>query len=814
MEYRTTERGTLSMFLNELNIDVQIYQEEVKKPNTSSVVLVPVQNNSEKTNQLLLKWSDKEGQLTQKDIDEASQVVFQEWERVFPLYKIERAFVDISSRGAIEIYVTFDATNVFSNTQIRNIKKTISELLEKEIKNVSEKSFEKMDEVVTIRSENNHINNQVSLAQQKLSDAEKNHRRVELELRERFNSLKQENSNLQMSLQQSKADELNQKETIGHLTLQIERQQRTLNELSDGKTSREVESEERYRHLQEQLDDLNYKLRQTSQELLEKQREVQQLQTIVSDNERYVASLQADYNQLRESNNSQVEQLLQENDVLKSDLVTYQNNELNGKKEVQLVKNELRQISLEKENLQEELQQKLQRIEYENNELRIVLQENQVFEDKTQQELVQTTRDLNETHEKIEQLETENSLLTHEWESRYQNLSLEKEDLIAAYNTSRQLEMERQNELIQLKNRLITLEQGLQQAGLEQQRVVARWESRVADEEREKNRIIQQADVEKEQLTKSKEQEIKRLSERLEQQRELVDKLMATNTETQTSWQENYELLETNYRSAREKSNQLEQEITRLVQENKYLEQRLSSGEVKNTEVTPNPIISNPIIEDVAESTLEAIIQEPILASTSIDEVVENKEEEAVASEVKDVSYEEDYDYDYSYDEDESSYDYSEYYYEEEYDYDYDYAYSEVDDLVSYDAETIREDIEELLDSSDEEGTEKISKKDYAIYEDHLDKLKRRLEKTEDVEFKAFVTPKMKKFTKFKNKFDEEVVSPKFFSRKYKIEENLFNQLKAYVLMSRHLEVLAGDNDEEDYGYEDDYDYGYEYEYE
>ncbi|MDT2831821.1 hypothetical protein P7H62_12765 [Vagococcus carniphilus] len=827
------------MFLDELNIDVQIYQEEVKKPNTASVVLLPLQNKSEVTNQLLLKWSDREGNLTQKDIDDASQVVFKEWERIFPLYNIERAFVDISSRGTVEVYVTFDASNIFSNTQIRNIKKTISDLFLKELKNSVNNTTAEPMERRSSHVESKHIDNQASLAQQKLSDAEKTHRRVELDLRERFNTLKKENSDLQMALQQSKADELNQKETIGHLTLQIERQQRTLNELSEGKDSRDAEAEERYRHLQEQLDDLNYKLRQSSQELLEKQREIQQLQNVVSDNDRYVTSLQADYDQLRESNNSQVEQLLQENDLLKSDLITYQNNELNDKQQVQAVKNEIRQINLEKENIQEELTQKLQRIEYENNELRTVLKENQVFEDKTQQDLVQTTRDLNTTREKLKQLETENSLLTHEWESRFQKVSIEKDELATAYNTSRQLEMERQNELIQLKDRLMTLEQNLQQAGLEQQRVVTKWESRVADEQREKDRIVQQANIEKEQFTRNKEQEIQRLSERLEQQQQLVDKLMATNTETQTSWQENYQLLETNYKNAREKSSQLEQEISRLVQENQRLEQRLAGMENRKATMIPTPVIT-PVVEEVAAPSLEEIIQTPLVSIDPVQQEIDNevaslekpesKRKTKPVPEIEDIAYEEesyysyeddsedDYDYDeeyeddYGYDDDyEDDYDYD-YDYEDEYDDDDDYDYSEVDDLIGYDPETVREDVEELLDSADEEGTEKVSKKDFAVYEEHLDKLKRRLDKTEDIEFKTFVTPKMKKFNKFKNKFEEDVVAPKLFSRKYKIEEGTLNQLKAYVLMSRHLEVLAGEDDDDyDYGYEDDYDYDYDY---
>ncbi|MEG0255713.1 MAG: hypothetical protein RR554_07870 [Vagococcus sp.] len=836
------------MFLDELNIDVQIYQEETKKPNTSSIVLVPLQNNSEVINQLLLKWSDREGQLSQKAIDDASQAVFKEWGRIFPLYKIERAFFDISSRGTVEIYVTFDASNIFSNTQIRNIKKTISDLLSKELKKASEAPSSMVEDRRRPRAESTHLNNQANLAQQKLSDAEKTHRRVELDLRERFNTLKRENNELQMALQQSKADELAQKETIGHLTLQMERQQRTLSELSEGKNARDAEAEDRYRQLQEQLDDMNYKLRQSGQDLLEKQREIQQLQQVVADNERYVDGLQSDYDQLRESNNAQVEQLLQENDVLKADVISYQNDELNGKQEVQAIRNELRQLSLEKENTQEELTQKLQRIEYENSELRTVLKENQVFEDKTQQELVSATRDLNETRENLKRLETESSLLTHEWESRYQKVVTEKDELASAYNTSRQMEVERQNELIQLKDRLMVLEQNLQQAGLEQQRVVTKWETRVADEEREKERILQQANIEKEQFSRNKEQEIQRLSERLEQQQKLVEKLMATNSETQSSWQENYQLLETNYKNAREKSNQLEQEITRLMQENQRLEQRVAGMENRPVAVTTprpavTPIVEAPVIEEVIAPTLEEIIQTPVVTVDSVQQEIDNEVADLESSKVldakmEDIAYEEDSyydeeesddDYDYDYEEDSESDDeygydddydyeddYDEYGYDDDYDYDEDEddEYSEVDDLIGYDAETIREDVEELLDSSDEEGTEKISKKDFVVFEEQLDSLKRRVDKTEDVEFKTFVLPKMKKFNKFKNKFEEDVKAPKLFSRKYKIETGTFNQLKAYVLMSRHLELLAGEDEDDDYdyGYDDDYDYDYDYE--
>lgn len=833
------------MFLDELNIDVQIYQEEMKKPSTSSIVLVPLQNNSEVINQLLLKWSDREGRLSQKMIDDASQAVFKEWGRIFPLYKIERAFLDISSRGTIEIYVTFDASNIFSNTQIRNIKKTISDLLVQELKKAPETPSNVVEDRRRPRVESAHLNNQANLAQQKLSDAEKTHRRVELDLRERFNTLKRENNELQMALQQSKADELAQKDTIGHLTLQIERQQRTLTELSEGKNSRDAEAEDRYRQLQEQLDDMNYKLRQSGQDLLEKQREIQQLQQIVADNERYVDGLQSDYDQLRESNNAQVEQLLQENDVLKADLISYQNNELNDKQEVQAVRNEMRQLSLDKENIQEELTQKLQRVEYENQELRTVLKENQVFEDKTQQDLVATTRDLNETRESLKRLETESSLLTHEWESRYQKVVTEKDELATAYNTSRQMEVERQNELIQLKDRLMVLEQNLQQAGLEQNRIVTKWETRVADEEREKERILQQANIEKEQFARNKEQEIQRLSERLEQQQKLVEKLMATNSETQSSWQENYQLLETNYKNAREKSNQLEQEITRLMQENQRLEQRVASMENRPATITMpkaivEPVVETPVVEEIVAPTLEEIIQTPVVSVDSVQQEIDNEvadfetnkaldaksediayEEDSYydyeeSSEDDDYSYEDEYDDEYGYDDD---YDYDEYGYDDEYeddDEDDEYSYSEVDDLIGYDAETIREDVEELLDSADEEGTEKVSKKDFAILEEQLDSLKRRVDKTEDVEFKTFVLPKMKKFNKFKNKFEEDVKAPKLFSRKYKIETGTYNQLKAYVLMSRHLEILAGEDEDDayDYGYEDDYDYDYDYDYE
>ena len=74
---------------------------------------------------------------------------------------------------------------------------------------------------------------------------------------------------------------------------------------------------------------------------------------------------------------------------------------------------------------------------------------------------------------------------------------------------------------------------------------------------------------------------------------------------------------------------------------------------------------------------------------------------------------------------------------------------------------------------------------------------------------------KMKKFKKFKRDFEDDVKSPTLFSRKYKMETGLANQMKAYVLMSRHLSVLLDVeiSDDEYYDYDYGYDYDYDYEY-
>lgn len=805
------------MFSNELNIDVQIYQEEVKKPSNSSQVLVPIQNKSEIINQLLLKWSDRESKLTQKNIDEVTRNIFREWESTFPLYKIERAFAEVSSRGSIEVYVTFDSKNIFSNTQIRNIKKTITDLLVKELEKITVKNETTRPEQV----ESNRFRQTGTSTHKKATDVDQVQRRAELDLRDRFNTLKKENNELQMALQQSKADELSQKESIGQLKLQMERQQRVLNEMNEGKNAHNTEEKERNRQLQEQLDDVNYRLRQSSQELLERQREIQQLQLVVSDNENYINGLQADYEQLRTANNTQIEQLLEENDMLKTDLIDYRNSELDDKQKVQIIKNELHQLTLEKENIQEDLKQKLQRMEYENDELRTVFKENQVFEDKTQQDLNETTRELTKFRDDVKRLETENSLLTREWETRYQNLSNEKEELAIAYNSSRQMDVERQNELIQLKNNVVSLEQNLQQAGLEQQRSVSLWEERVSKEERETTRILQQATLDKEQFSRNKEQEIKRLSDRLAQQQGLVDKLMLSQKETQENWQENYQLLETNYKTARDRSTQLEQEISRLLQDNQLLETKLAGLEQRNTRVVSPVIPVAPVVAAVVAPSVAAIVEQNNIVNDSLQAEIDNEvasldvPKAKVAPKVeKEIAYEEEVeteaaDSDYDYDYDEYGYD-DEYEYDDEYD---DDDVNETDDLLGYDAETVKEDIEELLDNTDDEDIEKVSKKDFAIFEERIDGLKRLFEKTEDVDFKNFVAPKMKKYNKLKNKLDEDVKGPKLFSPKYKIESGLFNEIKAYALMSRHLQLLAGEDDEEEYDYDGyDYDYGYDYE--
>lgn len=181
-----------------------------------------------------------------------------------------------------------------------------------------------------------------------------------------------------------------------------------------------------YQKIQEALEETNSKLRQHQQELLEKQRKIQHLQSVVTENERYVASLQSDYDQLRESSNFQLEKILEENDRLNSELIDYKNKELEHKESIQLVKAEMRQIMLETENTQEQLKQKLQRVQRENEELRIIINENQKFEEKTHEELIQTTRELAKVNDLLRHLQKEKELLNKEWETKYGLISIEK----------------------------------------------------------------------------------------------------------------------------------------------------------------------------------------------------------------------------------------------------------------------------------------------------------------------------------------------------------------------------------------------------
>ena len=110
------------MPLEEFDIDVQLYQDETKKPDEQSVILLPVQNIAAKKNQLLLKWSNRKVKLSQSIISKAVELFLSSWENTFSLYPIERVFLDYTTREKVELLVTFDASRLYSNTQIRNIK--------------------------------------------------------------------------------------------------------------------------------------------------------------------------------------------------------------------------------------------------------------------------------------------------------------------------------------------------------------------------------------------------------------------------------------------------------------------------------------------------------------------------------------------------------------------------------------------------------------------------------------------------------------------------------------------------------------------
>ncbi|MEG2707555.1 MAG: hypothetical protein RR968_00330, partial [Vagococcus sp.] len=242
---------------------------------------------------------------------------------------------------------------------------------------------------------------------------------------------------------------------------------------------------------------------------------------------------------------------------------------------------------------------------------------------------------------------------------------------------------------------------------------------------------------------------------------------------------------------AKQQTAELEMEVSRLTQENRLLASKLAqlSQEPALSVVAPLEEDLDEVIEKEVAELEEAII--PVVEpAEKTEEYFDYAEEEEVVSEEES---------DYGYDED-------------EYDYDSDYDYHEVDDLINYNPETIEEDVEEFLDNKDEEGKEKISKKDYALYELYLEHLPELVEQGKELPFNSFVEPKMKKFKKFSRDLEDGVKTPSLFSRKYKVPTGLANQMKAYVLMSRHLSILLGVDVEEDeyYGYEYDYEYDYD----
>lgn len=799
----TSRRGG-HVLSDELNVDVQIYQDELKKPTSSSLMLIPLSEESTTRNQLLLRWSNVGKELSQSDIESLSKRFFISWEEQFPLYQVERAFVDRHPRRPIEFYITFQASNIYSNTQIRNIKKKAPNLLRKELQTVYQEANVRVS-AGQETTESSQLNQRMSLLQQQLSDSEQSQRRIESEWQDKLLQLQRENNDLQLRLQQSKSEELAKKDQIGRLTLELEKQQRLLDQKETHYSETTTGIEVKYRGLQEELEDLTYQYRQTTQELFEKQREIQNLQYEVTNHDQLVQSLQLDFDRLKEANNQQIQQLMSENETLKQDIITYQTQDLETRRATQGIqsemlglKNDVARLSLEKETIKDEYLLQTQRIETENKELHTILSENQAFEEQMQSELLLTTQELNAQVEKARQLELEMSRIQQEWETRQRTVQLENDNLSVSLENARQLERERQAELINLNEHIVSQEQALQMARLEKDRLTTKWKTRIAEIEREKEELLKQTQLEKEQFVRSKELEIQRLTERLQQQQGLVEQLMKNQQESQSSWQGNYKQLEENYQKIKEQSTQFEQEVIRLRQENRLLEgkKEISSSMFYEEEpVMPVSSIEVPVIETLTSDIVvpeitESVTETPVLTP--------------VTPEISDM-YTDDKDYDY---EDE---------YEDEYDYEYDYDYED-DSFLGYHKESIEEDIEEYFDDIDDDSITKVSKQDYQELEEHLDSLKKRFKETPNEEaFKLVAHAKMKKFKKFESKFENDVKKPRLFSRKYKMEEGLLNQAKGYALISYHLGYLLGDLDnDDDYDYddyEDDYDYDYDYDY-
>lgn len=704
------------MPLEESVIDVQLYQDETKKPTERSIILLPVQNITTKKNQLLLKWSNRKQKLSQSIITKAVTLFMAEWEKIFSLYPIDRVFLDYTAHERIELLVTFDASRLYSNTQIRNIKTNAPRIFKETMREAYDQlgileQPSQTNGTFTGMDYDNYDNTQVRVP----------------------------------SISQSTSTSKNH-------------------------------------HSQDFLDD----------GLLEKQQRIYELEQKIAENAQVIKSFELDLKTAQREYELKINQMSQENDSLKQKVISYQDNEIDYRQQLQIkqseildLKNNVNELNSSLEQDVESWKQRYQQTQYENEELRLVITENQQFEEQVQESLREATLKLKQKEDELANLIQENNLSQKESQLREQQLHSENERLQDQQDKLDRLLEERQMIIQQLTDELTHKEQEMKKLTFEHQQTVQEYQHQ-----------LNQKDKEFENLNYSKNEEIKRLSQRLEKQQELVNQLMNSQELTQAKWQDNYTRLESNYRTAASRVFDLEKELAKLKQSN-YAKLNMqnsdfSSISLENETVTPSidlPKASDvPVFDPVDMVTEEnsSVESSDLEASSQID--LEDTLNQSYHYTDEEDSYdEEDYDYDeYDYDDE---YDYYDDY--DDYDYDYDYDYD--DDILGYDDETIMDDVDSILsDTEDEEGKEKVRKKEFLAFESQLDLLSERWKKLDkqDIKFKKWAEPKMQQFDRFYKKLDENIKAPKLLSRKYVMTEEVWGEIQAYGLISRHLQTI------------------------
>ncbi|MGX4687393.1 hypothetical protein JNUCC83_11165 [Vagococcus sp. JNUCC 83] len=710
------------MPLEDFVIDVQLYEDETKKPTDQSVILLPVQNITTKKNQLLLKWSNRKMKWSQSLIAKAVELFISNWEKTFSLYPIERVFLDYTAHERLELLITFDASRLYSNTQIRNIKTNAPKLL-----NTA------MDEAY---NQYGALENQVEQQFSPTSSAMD------------YDRYEKTNTN---ALSYSDASPI-----------------------QSGSFRRETSFQEH-------------------QDMLDKQQRIYELEQKITENSQVIKSYEMDLQTTQREYELKISQVSQENDTLKQKIISYQDNEIDFRQQLQMkkseildLKNTVNELNVELEQGIESWKQKLQQTQFENEELRMVITENQQFEEQVQVSLNEATLKLKEKEAQLAQLEQENAIATREWQMKNQQLLSEQQRLQEQQDKLDKLLSERQTMVQHLSDELNQKEQELKKLVFEHQQAVQEYQHQSTKKEKEFA-----------ELNSSKNEEIQRLSQRLEKQQHLVNQLMDSQETTQSKWQDNYNRLETNYRAAASRVFDLEKELAKLKQSsytNPAVNDRIfSSIALENDNLpeidTPKQPIFDPVemVEEEDFNVPEIDLEETVQLEDPLDQSYHYTDDEEVESDYTD--YDDD---DYSYDDD---YDYDEdYSYDDDYDYDgYDEDYDYDDDVLGYDEESVMDDVDSILsDTEDEEGKEKIRKKEYVAFESQLDELSDRWSelKNQDNVFKKWAEPKMKKFDRFYKKLDDNVKAPKFLSRSYVMTEEVWGEIQAYALISRHLKTI------------------------